>query len=375
LKIVVNTRLLIKDKLEGIGWFSFETLKRITQKHKDCEFIFLFDRPFDEQFVFGSNVTPIVIQPPARHPILFVVWFEFSVYRVLKKYKPDLFLSPDGYLSLRTSTKSLAVIHDINFEHYPSDLRWDVRKYYHYFFPRFAKKAVRIATVSEFSKNDISLKYGVDKNKIDVVFNGASDIFEPTDLATQIEFKNRFTKGKDFFIFVGSMHPRKNITRLLLAFDSFKSKNKTEIKLLLVGEKYWWNNEMETAYKNMKYKNDVEFVGRFNQKKLKEGYGSAIALVFVPYFEGFGIPIMEAFKCGTPVITSNITAMPEIAGDAAFIIDPFSIDSIANALTKMALEEETRRYYTSKGFARESIFSWDKTADLLWMSIEKTIAN
>ena len=150
LKIAVNTRLLIKNKLEGIGWFSYETLKRITRAHPEHQFYFLFDRPFDESFVFGSNVTPIVIRPQARHPILFYLWFEKSIPRALKKINPDLFMSTDGYLSLSTTTPSLPVIHDLNFEHYPEQLPFLVRKYYKHYFPRFARKAARIATVSEF---------------------------------------------------------------------------------------------------------------------------------------------------------------------------------------------------------------------------------
>ena len=119
--IAVNTRLLLKNKLEGIGWFTYETLSRITKNHPEHIFYFLFDRPYHSDFVFESNVTPIVLPPPARHPVLFYIWFEISVARFLRKLKPDLFLSPDGYLSLKTKTTSLAVIHDINFEHYPED--------------------------------------------------------------------------------------------------------------------------------------------------------------------------------------------------------------------------------------------------------------
>src|SRR5512139_2040469 len=102
MRIAVNTRLLIKDKLEGIGWFTYETLKRITRKHPEHEFIFLFDRPFDKEFIFAQNIIPVIITPEARHPILWYLWFEYSVPRALKKYKADIFLSPDGYLSLST---------------------------------------------------------------------------------------------------------------------------------------------------------------------------------------------------------------------------------------------------------------------------------
>ncbi|HEY8401636.1 MAG TPA: glycosyltransferase family 1 protein, partial [Cytophagaceae bacterium] len=110
MKIAVNTRLLLKDKMDGIGWFAYESLKRITRQHKDHQFIFIFDRPYAEEFIFSDNITPVVIGPPARHPFLFYIWFEYSIPSVLKKYKPDLFFSPDGWLSLSTDVKSLAVI-------------------------------------------------------------------------------------------------------------------------------------------------------------------------------------------------------------------------------------------------------------------------
>lgn len=153
MKIAVNTRLLVKNKLEGIGWFSYETLKRITTQHPEHEFYFIFDRKHSDDFIFSDNVTPIELFPQARHPFLYYLWFEFSMPRLLKKLKPDLFLSPDGYLSLKSKIKSLVVFHDLNFEHYPEDIPWLERKNYKYFFPRYAKKADRIATVSEYSKD------------------------------------------------------------------------------------------------------------------------------------------------------------------------------------------------------------------------------
>ncbi|MFN3342698.1 MAG: hypothetical protein ACK40M_08385, partial [Flavobacteriales bacterium] len=122
MRIAVNTRFLLPGKMEGFGWYSYETLRRIVVAHPEHEFIFLFDRPFDRRFVFASNVIPIVIGPQARHPFLFWIWLEVSVKRALKKYKADVFVSPDGYLSLGTAVPSVAVIHDLNFEHYPKDL-------------------------------------------------------------------------------------------------------------------------------------------------------------------------------------------------------------------------------------------------------------
>ncbi len=155
MRIVVNTRLLLKDRLDGIGWFTYETMKRITESHSGHEFIFLFDRPYDREFVFAENVKPVVIGPPARHPVLWYLWFERSVMRALKKEEADVFVSPDGYLPLKSNVPSVSVIHDINFLHRPGDLPFSSRWYYNHYFPKFAAKASMIGTVSEYSKADI----------------------------------------------------------------------------------------------------------------------------------------------------------------------------------------------------------------------------
>ena len=128
--IAVNTRLLLPEKLEGIGWFTRETLSRITNDHPEHQFLFIFDRPYADEFIFSGNITPIVLSPPTRHPILWFIWFELQIPRILRKYKADLFFSPDGYLSLNTRVRQLAAIHDINFAHRPKDLPWLKAKYY-----------------------------------------------------------------------------------------------------------------------------------------------------------------------------------------------------------------------------------------------------
>lgn len=371
--IAVNTRLLIKNKLEGIGWFTYETLSRITKSHPEHTFYFIFDRPYHADFVFSDNVIPIVLHPKARHPILFVIWFEISVTRFLAKLKPDLFLSPDGYLSLLTKTKSLAVIHDINFEHYPKDLPWIIEKYYRYFFPRFAQKASRIATVSEFSKQDIASKYNINQSKIDVVYNGSNENYHPlSDFENELT-RVKYTQGKHFFVFVGALLPRKNLTNLFLAFEQFKQKTGSETVLVIVGEKKWWTASIEQAYSNISDKNSIIFTGRLEQIELNKVLSASVALTYISYFEGFGIPIIEAFRCGTAVITSNVTSMPEVAGDAAILVNPFSIDDIADAMQQLFENHDYRNQLIQKGIIQLSKFSWDKSAELLWNSIETTI--
>lgn len=373
MQIAVNTRLLLKNRLEGIGRFTYESLKRITQQHKEHHFYFIFDRPFDEEFIFSDNITPIILSPQARHPFLFYWWLEISMPPLLKKLQPDLFFSPDGYLSLKANVPSLPVLHDLNFAHYPQDLPWLVRKYCNYFYPRFARKATRIATVSEYSKQDISSLYGIDKERIDVVYNGVSSGFSPKTDTVKEDTRNRYTNGCDYFLFVGSLHPRKNIARLMQAFDRFRKANDTRMKLLIVGSRYWWTNEIKQTYEEMQHKDEVIFTGHVNDEELYKITASAFAVTYVPYFEGFGIPIIEAMQSGVPVITSNITSMPEVAADAALLADPFSVDSITECMTAIYNDSTLKNKLVEAGKARCTAFSWDRTASLLWESIVKTV--
>lgn len=374
MKIAVNTRLLLKDKLEGIGWFTYETLSRIAKNHPEHEFIFIFDRPFHKEFIFSSNVHPVVAGPPARHPFLFLIWFEFVVPNILKKYKADIFLSPDGYLSLSTKTPSVNVIHDLNFEHYPKDLRFFSRNYYKLMFPVFARKSCRIVTVSNYSAKDIANQYKINKNKIDVAYNGANDIFTPSDSDEQEQSIQEFTSGKPYLLYVGALNPRKNIINMLKAFDHYKKERpEDDIKLLVVGEKMWWNKAMDKTFRQMEYNDEVIFSGRMSPRQLRRAYGAAEALLYVSYFEGFGIPIIEAYRCHVPVITSNVTSMPEIAGDGALLVNPFDYKDISGAINRLRQEFDLKEQLIKAGAERANTFSWDKTASLLWDSIQKAI--
>jgi glycosyltransferase involved in cell wall biosynthesis len=371
LKIVVNTRLLLKDKLEGIGWFTFETLKRITSNNPNDEFFFVFDRPWNKEFKFDPNVTPIYTYPQARHPILFYIWFEWALPRIIKKVSPDIFLSPDGYLSLSAKVKSLAVIHDLNFHHRPMDLPYLNRKYYNYYFPLFAKKASRIATVSEYSKRDISESYGIDEALIDVVYNGANEMFAPISEEEKKVIRNKHSLGCNYFTYIGSLHPRKNIKNLVLAFNRYKHNAESDDKLIIVGERMFLTSDIDKEIINSKYKNDILFTGRLTSEELHKVLAASKALTFVPFFEGFGVPALEAMKCNIPVIASNVTSLPEVCGNAAYYVNPSSVEDIADALRMIDSNKELQLDLIQKGRIQCQRYNWDKTANLLWESIKK----
>ena len=374
MRIAVNTRLLLPHRLDGIGWFTAETLRRIVLAHPEHDFFFLFDRKPDPQFLFAANVHPIVLMPQARHPLLWYLFFEWSVPRALRRNKIDLFLSPDGWLSLRTSVPTLTVIHDLNFEHSDDFLRRSHQCYMKRFFPKFARRADRIATVSLFSKQDIMAHYGIDADNIDVVYDGAHDFYRPCSDAEKDSTRRQFSAGCPFFLYVGTISRRKNLTNILLAFDKFKCSHPVDgSKLLVVGGRYWWGNELAAAYDGMCHQADVIFVGHVDSSVLSLLMSAATALVYPSLFEGFGIPILEAFYAETAVITSNVTSMPEVAGDAALLVDPLSVDDIAQAMTLLCNDATLRQELIARGRQQRTLFSWNRTATLLWQSMMKTV--
>jgi glycosyltransferase involved in cell wall biosynthesis len=373
MRIAVNTRLLLSGKLEGLGRFTYESMKRITQQHPEHQFIFIFDRPYADEFIFSDNILPVVGFPQARHPLLWYLFFDWGIPPILKKYKADLFLSPDGWLSLRSDIPSLAVIHDLNFFHNPDWVDKLPMMYYNYFFPKFIRKAKRIATVSEYSKKDIVTRFNISENLIDVVYNGASEYFHPLNEIEKHNTRQKFSHGKPYFLFLGLVHPRKNLTNIIYAYNEFRKNSSDVINLLVVGSTRYWTEDTHLAYEKSPYRDNIIFAGRMVNTELNAVVASALALVYASLFEGFGIPILEAMRCDTPVITSNTTSMPEVGGDAVCYVDPYSISSIRDALTKIGSDDMYRKNLISRGRLQNVKFSWDKTATLLWHSVENVL--
>ena len=157
------------------------------------------------------------------------------------------------------------------------------------------------------------------------------------------------------------------------AFELFKTQTGSEMRLLIVGEKKWWDNAHEETFQSLVHKNDIHFAGRLMANELHKVLSAAFALTFVPIFEGFGIPIIEAFSCGTPVITSNVTSMPEVAGGAALLVDPFQEKDIAEKMKMLVDSEDLQKQLIEKGLKRKEAFSWDSTASHLWKCIENVL--
>ena len=373
MNIAVNTRFLLKDQLEGYGYFTKELLERIVKKHPADQFFFFFDRPFAEEFVFASNVHPVIISPPARLPVLWKFWFDIKLPLALKKINASVFISPDGYCSLTTRIPQCIVVHDLGFLHHPEAYKKSHVSFFKKNTPRFLRKAKSIVTVSQFSKNDIVKHYKIQPGKIDVVYNGVKEIFHPLTIQEKQTTKKKYTEGKEYFIYLGAIQPRKNLIRLLKAFSIFKKRLQSNMKLVLVGRMKWKHDEFYHLLQTYKYRKDVLLTGYLPEEELSALLGSTFALVYPSLFEGFGVPVAEAMKCNIPVLTSQKTSMEEIAGDAALYFNPNDHTDIADKMMMIYKDENLQKQLIEKGRQISGTYNWESAAELFWQTVLKTL--
>ncbi len=365
MRIGINARFLIKDQLEGIGWYSYHVLRNIVLNHPEHEYYFFFDRKPDPSFLFNFSVKPVVLFPQARHPFLWYCWFEFSVPAAIKKYKIDLFFSPDGYASLSTGIPQFIVVHDLAYYHYPEQVPYLVRKYYQLFVPKQLLKATHLFAVSEATKMDLIRQFPFTENKISIAYNGVRSEFKPL---TEIEIDNvkkEFAGGKDYFLFVGAIHPRKNIANLISAFDLFKKSSSSGLTLLIVGRKAWLTQETESALQKAQFKNDIQFYPYVDTQTLAKVTAAAFYAINPSLLEGFGVPVLEALYCDVPVMVSDRFSLPEIAGPGAITFNPEDINQIAHAMLR-CVTDLNRNDRIAMGRLHRSRFDWQITSELIY---------
>ncbi|MBL7828635.1 MAG: glycosyltransferase family 4 protein [Saprospiraceae bacterium] len=370
-KIAVNTRFLLSGQLEGFGWYTHEIMKRMVLNHPDDEFYFLFDRPFDPRFIYGKNVTPVVIFPPARHPLLFHWWFEYSAPKVLKQYQAEVFFSPDSMCSLRTKVPTVMTCHDLVPLHMPEQIAKRHRSYLIRMLPQWLNRADHVLTVSDFVKQDIASTCHINPDKIHTVHNGCREDFKPLGQFEQQKIRQQFSDDQAYFFYAGAIHPRKNVHRLIRAFDQFKTMTKAPVKLLLAGRFAWQTGEVLQAWEQASHQKDIKFLGYVEELDLPRLTAAALASVYVSLSEGFGLPLIEAMACQTPVMTSDGSCLPEIAGDAALYVDPLDVLSISSGLQQLYEDQQLRSDLVQAGKQRSKLYNWDEAAARIYAVIKQ----
>ncbi|MCO5231316.1 MAG: glycosyltransferase family 4 protein [Chitinophagales bacterium] len=363
MRIGINTRFLLKDKLEGIGVYTQEVSNRIVNILPEHDWYFIFDRNYDEKFISNEKITPLISSPPARHPLLWYCWFEKSLPRLFSKNKIDLFFSPDGYLSLSSNIPQLLTIHDIAFEYYPQSIPWLVNKYYRYYTPKYCEKAHHIFTISQHTQSDIINNYNVNALKTSVIPNGVSEDFKPLSEPQKSVVKNKYTQGKPYFLYVGAIHPRKNVISIFQAFEQYKNTNpNSPYKLVVVGRKAWDNIALMDFYAQMKYKQDIVWLENIPREQLTQIIGTATTMIYLSLYEGFGLPVIESMACGVTCITSLNSPMEEVISDGGIIVNPLNISEISNAMTQISSNQPFLQQLNNKSLERSKKYSWDIAA-------------
>jgi glycosyltransferase involved in cell wall biosynthesis len=232
-----------------------------------------------------------------------------------------------------------------------------------------AARATRILTVSAHSKSDLVHTYGINPNKIDVVYCGLNSFIKPIAPEAICEIQERFGIKGEYFIVVGTLHPRKNIPATVQAFNTFRSKTGKQVQLVFAGNDKWCTPEMTEAIERSPFHDDLVVTGRVSDQVMNALVTGAKAMVYVSLFEGFGMPILEAAAAGIPVITSNNTSMKEIAGDTAILADPHDTDQIAEAMQKIIYDRELADLLIERSKKLPEKYSWDQSAERIWQSI------
>jgi len=270
----------------------------------------------------------------------------------------------------------IATIHDLAFEHLPEtfnrrswmQLRLTVR--------RTARRAAHIITVSEYSREDLCRTYGIQSQRITVTPEAAPPHFAPVTNETELrKIRESYGIGADYIVSLSSIQPRKNLVRLIEAYSSLRrvrSDSKLP-KLVLAGKRGWLDREIFRAAKQTGFGKDILFIGYVPEPDLPALYSGAIGFVYPSYFEGFGLPVVEAMQCGTPVIAGNRTSIPEVAGDAALLVDPFDTGALTNAISRLIDDADLRASLRERGLKRAREFDWETTAELTLQAYRRAV--
>ncbi|HEX5703326.1 MAG TPA: glycosyltransferase family 1 protein [Pyrinomonadaceae bacterium] len=268
----------------------------------------------------------------------------------------------------------VATIHDLSFEHLPETFNRRSRTQLRLTVRRTARNAAQILTLSEFSRRDVIETYAIDPDRVAVTPAAAPAHFRPVTNETNLgRIRATHAIERDYILALGSIQPRKNLVRLINAYSSLwkQRQNLAMPQLVIAGKRGWLEGETMRAAEMSAGAHDIRFIGYVAEPNLPELFSGALCFAYPSYFEGFGLPVLEAMQCGTPVLAGNRTSLPEVAGDAALLVDPFDETAIADALRSLIENPGRRDDLRVKGIERAKRFSWQQTARLTLEAYER----
>jgi len=294
-----------------------------------------------------------------RRPAMRILWEQLTQPRVLRQIEADLVHGPVFIGPLTAPCPVVTTIHDLSFLRFPHLFRPANRLYLTIMTRLSARRARRLIAVSEHAASESVGLLGVPRKKITVVHHGVDAAFRPLPAADVAAFRERKGLPRRFLLFVGTLEPRKNLPRLIEAFARICE---GESKLVLVGGRGWLYDDLFAKVEELDLSDAVLFPGYVSNQELPLWYNAATAFAYPSLYEGFGMPVTEAQACGTPVLTSNSSSLPEAAGEAALLVDPHDVGAIAAGLKQLLDDDALREQLGEQGLIHARTFNWTRTA-------------
>jgi glycosyltransferase involved in cell wall biosynthesis len=341
----------------GIGTYIRNLLRQLARVDRDTEFVLLCRH--DDAAVLaslGENFRPL-----AESAGNYSFTEQWKIPLVLRREGVTLFHAPHYVLPPLVPCRSVVTIHDCIHLMFPQYLPNRLAHgYARAQIVTAARRATRILTVSESSKRDILRFVDLRPDKIDVIYNAYDQRFavEPRE-EDVVRVRERYQLHDEFVLYAGNVKPHKNLERLIEAFHLVRNKGLDHLKLVLIGDEISKYASLRRAVHRHQLHKYVRFLGYLPEETLAVMYRLAGVFVFPSLYEGFGLPPLEAMASGTPVVTSNVSSLPEVAGDAAVLVDPYDPDAIAEGIRQVLTDEQLRRELRRKGLARARQFSWE----------------
>jgi glycosyltransferase involved in cell wall biosynthesis len=361
MKIAFDARPLVKYKT-GIGKYTENLLRHICDISSDSELLLFSNKEIS--FNKEKNVE-YAIRKRLFGKYNSSLWFQLSLPFYLNSRsdnKIDLFHGTMAMLPLAATVPMVITIYDLVLEKFPETMYWKNWLSLKTLMRASARKALKIIAISENTKKDIMDCFGIEDEKIRVIYLGVDRQFSPQPDPNEAGVLSKYNLPSGYILSVGTLEPRKNILRLINAYKMVASSGEPVPKLVIVGGHGWRNEDLGKLVRESGLADRVVLVGYVPDEDLPTLYRNATVFVYPSLYEGFGLPPLEAMACGTPVITSNLSSIPEVVGDAGIVIDPYNTTEIARAIASVLNNEELRESLRTSGLVRSRLFNWDKTA-------------
>lgn len=369
MKIAIDNRQVQEE--ENKYHFIIELVVRLAQQYPQHQFICICEKTPDKKLTFSKNIDHILTKALPASPFLWRYVYNFKLPVILKKCQADVFISGNGIASMRTTIPQCLLLPDLTFLQHPKFITKKIASFYKKLFPGFASKVHSIIAASEYSRNILINTYPAIEKKIKVIHSASNRAFQPVNFTDKEYIKEKFTAGKEYFLYTGNFHPRQNLVHLLKAFSLFKKWQKSNMQLVIAGISGKNQQQFSDMLQTFKHRNDVKLLLDQPVTERAKILAAAYALVYPAWYEDFTTLPLEAMQSEVPLIVSNTGALPEICGDGALYINPGDFNDIADKMMQLFKDENKRNKLIEQGKIQVQQFHWDKVTDSLWQFLQE----